>query len=336
MGNINFQNVTSLFIKTIRGSQSQDSLSQELEANFNIVGRWETGQRGFYWEDFLSLADLKNWQVSQALEDVAHFKFLKRPSGGEVLSEIIIPSSRELLKVHFSSQKIGRLMTDQSKLLFSDFLLIIEVLYGRSQRFLNFFMPKGMSAQFDPLYSQTDSYGDFISNDPRLSLLSMVLALKAYRELPSHSDEFVAGVMNMPVEEVKAKLELLTRTGAILMEGAHYKANSAFVDTGATNKKSSASIVDYWRQQICEYTESEPKVRSDILSAYLLYETSPELDEKVFDLCRNFYMDVKNLLTEFEQKNDKSNMRLMLVDLFYPLGKDLNLTGEQKTDFDKI
>lgn len=335
MGNVNFQNVTSLFIKTIRGEQSQDSLSHDLEANFNIVGRWETGQRGFYWEDFLSLADLKNWQLAKALEDVTHFKFLARPSGGEVLSEIILPSSRELLKSHFSSQKMSRLMTDQSKLLFNDFLLIIEVLYGRSQRFLNFFMPKGVIGQFDPLYSQTDNYGDFLANDPRISLLSMVLTLKAYKDLPSHSDEFVAGVMNMPVEEVKAKLGLLSQTGAIVMEGTHYRTNSAFVDTGASNKKSSASIVDYWRQQICEYTESG-KGRSDLVSAYLLYETSPELEEKVFELCRNFYMDVKNLLTEFEGKNDKSNMRFMLIDLFYPLGSVLNATGKEKTDFDKI
>lgn len=95
---VDFRFVTREFIRVIRGEKSQERLSHELGFDFNVVSRWESGRRGFYWNDFISLAKLMRWDVSTALESVTHFQFSKSPPAHEIMGQIqVIRKHRRLL-----------------------------------------------------------------------------------------------------------------------------------------------------------------------------------------------------------------------------------------------
>ena len=103
---IDFLEITKSFVKLARGPQSQTSLSEELNNQFNIVSRWETGVRQFYWDDFVLLYQYKGWNVSVALEEVTHFKF-SNPSTSQEIVKCFVSSSESYLLEHFSVQKLN-------------------------------------------------------------------------------------------------------------------------------------------------------------------------------------------------------------------------------------
>ena len=81
-----FKRIVQIFLKEVRGSETQESLSEKLETSFNIFSRWENGARGFYWNDFVLLASLSNFTRS----------WMRFSSGFSRLSSVQIRSRRNL------------------------------------------------------------------------------------------------------------------------------------------------------------------------------------------------------------------------------------------------
>jgi hypothetical protein len=315
-----YTQLASLFIKSIRGEQTQESLSQDLSSNFNIVNRWETGQRGFYWSDFISLATVKEWNISSAMKHVTHFEFSKLPESFEILNHILSPSSRDLLKNHFSIQKINRLAAGRSKLLFSDFLFILDCLYGRSERFLFHFLEGQDASILSAFYSDKNAYRESLGLDPLLSLLRIVLSLEIYQSLPSHSDLILAKILSSTPDRIRAALDTLENFEVISKNGKLYEVKNEFLDTGAQKKSNSRKVMNHWRNQILLSAENTEVDNPDLLSAHLMYATNAALEEKVFELCRKFYIDLKNLVGA-DEGAAKDSIRFVGIDLFRPLGK---------------
>lgn len=314
-----FKRIVQIFLKEVRGSETQESLSEKLETSFNIFSRWENGARGFYWNDFVLLASLTGWNIAEALNDVIHSELSSAPESHQVVQLLAIPSARAVLEKEFSMQKVNRLAAGKSKLLFSDFLFMLELLFGRAQRFLNHFLTTHQQKSLGAYFSPLDKYCDLMAQDPRFGLLKILLSLNSYKSLPEHSDAFLEQILGLPEREIKRGLGILEDVGLIQKEGSKFVTKSEYVDTGARSRELSRTISSHFRNRIsASVAESSP----DVLSSYIVYGTNPELEEKVFELCKNFYMDVKNVVSQYEDKSQE-NVRYIGIDLFYPLGRGL-------------
>lgn len=315
-----FQKVTQFFIRATRQGHSQEWFSDSLKYNFNVVSRWETGSRQFYWDDFIVLAKMMKWNVSFALQSVTHFKFSLYPDSHEIITQLMVPSTRNILKSSFSNQKINRLGAGKSKIIFGDFLLILDRAYGRSQRFLNSFLSESQQAGLTSFYSIKTEYADLLSREPMLCMLHLALALDDYKALPVHSNLYLAQLLNTTEESIQRSLDKLEDVGAIQKKDKLYRVASKSFDTGVQSKELSQKINSHFRTLISNAIDKHGRGEY-ILSSYLVYATNPALEEKIFDVCRKFYIDIRNLTIE-HQDESTSEVRYLGVDLFYPLKKN--------------
>lgn len=321
----NFNQITQLLVKESRGSQSQEELSYTLNANFNIVNRWENGQRGFYWEDFLLLAQYKKWDVARALNQTVHTEFITPPEAHQVVRHLASESALVLLQKSFSLQKIKRLCAGKSKLLFSDLLLMLEIVYGRSLRFIRFFINDTAQSALSPYFDNHYRYYELLKSNPQFSLLHLFLSLEVYKNTPEQSDSLTSQHLKLSLEETCKGLETLEEVGFIIKQDKHYVMNKDFIDSGVGGKGLSLLLSNHFRKKICSLSEKNQPDNPDRnpTSAYLIFAANPELDEKVFELCKKFYTDVKNLVADNKNCNS-THIRYIGIDLLLPLKDKTN------------
>lgn len=294
-----FLEITQTFLKLIRGNATQEIFSEGFNKSFNISNRWESGRRQFYWIDFLEIARKKQWDVGHGLKEVSHFDFSKYPDAHQFIEKFLTPTATDILKSVFSSQKLNRLASARSKLVFSDFLVIIEILYGRSQRFLNVFLDKDQQLKISKFYHTENDLTEMAASNPIAPLIQMALSLKEYKNMPSHSNSFFTRIIDCNETEVDHLLKSMQQRGLIEKINSHYKMTNNYIDTGANDRNNSKKIANYWRKKISQAAE-ENLENGKLLSAYIMYATNQELESKIFELSRKFYMDVKNLVSKYE------------------------------------
>jgi hypothetical protein len=246
---------------------------------------------------------------------VTHFDFSNRPEASEVLQHLLQPSSRDLLKNHFSAQKINRLAGDKSKLLFSDFLIMIDIIYGRVERLLYRFLQGLDTSELDALFVLKNKYREMMAQEPLLAMLRMAMGLEVYTKAERHSDELLAKLLNAPLEEIKEGVMILKELGVIVQNGETYEAVNGYVDTGAQSKVNSRKVANYWRRQIMQATSNPEIDTPGFLTANLLYASNPQLEEKVFEVCRKAYIDIKNLIMT-DETDAKDSVRYITIELF--------------------
>ena len=179
---IHYNKLTRCFIKALRDQKTQQALSEELGYVFNVVARWETNKRQFYWDEFIKLAQYQNLKINLFLQETTQFQYSDKLSSFEVV-EVFLKSSETLLLKHFSKQKLYRLASGKSKLLFEDFLKMLELVYNRSYRFLKFCLNEKHHSKLLPFYSHIDLASDVFAEDPLCSLLCKVLNFKIYKDI---------------------------------------------------------------------------------------------------------------------------------------------------------
>lgn len=316
----NFKEMTQVFLKKIRGNDTQESLSLQMNYNFNVYSRWETGARGFYWDDFLKLGEIKSIPIHKILNSVIHSDLQKAPSAQEVLTLIIAPSARPVIEKYFSAQKINRLLAGVSNLLFSDFLIILEVVFGRAQRFIGNMVETNELTASTPEFTIFDQYLNLMAENARIGLLAFALNLKGYKESPKHSDDFLVKTLQLPQEKVASAIQTMEQIGIIKKEGQHFVSTQTYIDTGSRGPEISRKVMTQFRSEVLSQSQSA-ETRENVLGAYLAYPSNPELDKQVFEICKKFYMDIKNLTAQFEQQPAES-LKYIGIDIYSILGKN--------------
>ncbi len=320
-----FEEITANFVRIARGAMPQEKLSGVLGFDFNVVNRWENQRRSFYWDDFLSLAEIKKWNIADALSSVSHFEFGPFPSSATVLRALLIPSALEVLSPYFSAAKLNRLSQGTSKLVFPEFLLIIEVIYGRSERFLRKLIGENHALELS--YAPVAATEATLRGESFLSLVKCALELKFYKDLPEHSDDVLAEALDSSPKKIAESLSLLVKLGSLQMENGKFVRLKEHEDTGVKSKAISKAITQSWRKRIIRHVDDEGDPEN-LLSAYLVYSTNPELEREVFHLCRKFYMDLKNLVG-VNDSLPKDNIRYVGIDLFHPF---IRLDANESSD----
>lgn len=316
--------IISSFLRKVRGKVSQTEYARQLGYNFNIVNRWELGNKKFMWNDFVQICKHEEIDLFSILFDLTGIKFDKGYDGRIVSSEIFNTLlKRENSSKYFSLQKIRRLSSDKSKLTFQDFIVMIELTSGRSMRFLESILDK---SDFELIFPDAPvQYNQLIREKPALSIIRMVLGLKGYRELEKHSSEYISKLTGIEVQNIDLMIAVLEKIGMIKWDKNHFLVVPGYVDARLNHRDSTRRIIEYWREQIATYTKtSDEEANSKLLSAYLIYGTNAEIDRKVFELTNKYYTELRNLLLSHEE-DDHSSLKLINIDLFCPLSNHREL-----------
>ncbi len=316
---LDFDKVTQAFVRALRGKKSQDQLSKQLNFSFNVVSRWENNARVFYWNDFLELAKIDHLDVHNALRSTTGYSFKTYPKATELLKVLLdLPSNSSAVLNILSYRRLRRLESGQTKCSFKDILQILEVIYGRTDRFLNFFVDVEKDINLKNLLNSKDSYLNLLQRDPLSLFIRLVLTFDNYKELPMHDDQFIADLLGVSVSDVRVRIGLLEETEIIKKQGAHFVTSVEHVDTGSRSRLISQKISQYLHEEIVRFIQMNPSKTAKLRSAYLVFPTNQELEKKVFDLSNRYYMDLKNLVSQSANEK-KESIRVVTIDLYNPL-----------------
>lgn len=315
---MDFARATGKLIKVLRGDLSQNELSLVLGYSYNIVHRWEKGSRKILWNEFVLLTRVKEIPLESILFELCGY-VSDREFSGKKLTEFIArgPYAKNNLAQYFSIQKINRLIAGKTQLTLEDFLFMIEIIYSRVERFFSLVTKsEGINHIIDK--NKTD-FMVSVGRNPLLILVKLALRLQDYQNLPEHSSQCIANLTGLSVSDVDQLLMQLEQLQMIHRVGTHFQVINNFVDARSGGRESSRQIVNHWRLEIDRYsTLDKPQDLSVLMRAFLFYETNSEMDKEIFNLCNQFYVDYKNIITR--HKDDKfTSLKFMHIDLFDPI-----------------
>lgn len=305
-------------IRDIRGKRSQAELSKELNSSFNLVNRWETGTRDFYWKDFLQLSEVQGVSVKNLLNEMTGLIFAEEPSDQEVFNLLTDGVASERLNSCLSKGQVHRLKNGTSKLKFSDFLEILEMAYGRSERFIRFIFGDQLSDGMALYFSSSKDYAQLAASDITYTLLRLSLSLKPYLDLPEHSSQILADLLGLSNQEIEQRLETLLALGVIEKSGTHYSPAHNFVDIRAGGREASAKTMSLWRKKIAEHGELPVEEQKRLKTAFFVYRTNREIEKQIFELTNKFYVELTGLIRQYEEANAET-LQFMSIEFFSPL-----------------
>ncbi len=225
-------------------------------------------------------------------KDVTHFEVSVSPAQAEVLQIFNSTSSVELIKKELGKARVTRLFRGNSRLRFDEFLTMLDVVFGRVNRLIDLLNLPRKDESNEIVYLK------LLANDPVLILIRNVIDLGSYKKLPFHSDEFVAKILGMPLAAVEPRVKMLEECGAIRKQDGLFVQALKPTDTGR-NKSSSVGVASFMRQRAIQRVGRNSAPHPKLKQAYLIYASNSKLEEEVFRLARQFYIDVRNLVQNF-------------------------------------
>lgn len=315
---MDFHEKIQQLVRLLRGSETQKSLSAQLGYSYNIVGRWESGTNKVLWDDFLALATELEIPIEKILFDLCGLNFQDYKDSGLLVQFFRRGKmTDDRLEKYFSSQKILRLSRGDTRLSLEDFLILVELSWGRSQRFFDLLKPYTNSKSL--VSHELGEYNNFVGNNPRSAIIRMALDLKGYKDLNQHSHKYLADICGLTDSQVKESLNAMLAIDAIRWEGKHFVSNLHCVDSAVGNSQEvSRKILTYWRNEISRHVAStNPGKSKQLKSAYLIYKTNEKLEKELFELSNHFYGDFKKLVTSYEDKQDEfTSIKIMTCEFF--------------------
>lgn len=314
-----FENIITTFLKIIKGKDSANSISTQLGHSFNLYSRWENNSKVIYWNDLLQLSELRNIPLLKNLNLMFNLDFKALPESPELLSGIL--SNDEFSKVvleHFSYQKIKRLEAGDSKLSLKDFLLIIELVYGKSERFVSTLIPQDQVSAILEVYGKSGDYSRYVSCNPKIAIVRMCLALTAYKELPEHDSGFIANLVGMTAGEVDTIMKILEEVQMVEKPEKHFVTSSKHVENLVSGKEVALEISNRWRNVISEHAKD--KLRDGRhQNSYVVYPTNTEIEKDVYKLASEFMNNLRNLIRNHPSNEQLDTIRVINLDHFVAL-----------------
>lgn len=324
---IDFDEMTKQIVKDLRAPRSQAEMSKQLGSSFNIVNRWETGSREFYWKDFLALCQIMSLDIARILEETTGFTFSPMPDDSEVFAILISVLEAGKVEEDFSKGQVHRLKSGVSKLRFRDFLRLIEMGLGRTERLVRLLFKDQISSSLSAYFVSAQDYAKLVGEDVSFSLLRACITLQAYKSLPEHSTPLLASLIGISEVDVENRLKILEEIGSIEKSGSHYQPRAQYVDIRLGGRESSARTMNRWRRIISDYAESPLSEKKQLKSAFFLYSTNSELEKKIFDLTNKFYVELSCMVRErtSEEKAGDETVRFLSLEFFSPLSNGMVL-----------
>ncbi len=281
--------VAQELVKSLRGRTSQGALSRRLGFKTNVVYRWEAGLREATADDLLEILRLRFDDIETRL-----WRFAQGPDG-ENVSDREFEWSRwfQILRgdqsvadiatrLDISQQAVRRILRGDTSPPLSRLLQLVDCL---SNRILNFvelmtdpadlnslrgvraLVEAQMAITFEHLYAEA---------------IIGCLETSGYIALPSHSNAWIAGRLDLPLSVVETTIEALVAARGIQIRGGKFKTqHRRMVNTQARSKADARRLARHWTNVCMARPEAHTR------SGYLVFSA----DQAALD-------DIGRIMTE--------------------------------------
>lgn len=217
------------FLRALRGRRSQKAFAKRLGYRGNPVTDWENGRRFPTAEEVLRAAALSGLDVNGAFRNF-HQTSPPQINGGRVELADWLNSIRGTARINELAERLGisryaisRYFRGEAKPRLPEFFTLVDGITGRLPHLVAGLVPIEQVPSLCPRYQAAEAARFSAYEAPWTEAILRVLELKQYRALLGHSDEYVAGYLRMPIDEVTKSIALLEKSGVIRLAGSHYQ-----------------------------------------------------------------------------------------------------------------
>lgn len=291
---IDYEELTTQLIKTLRGTQSQRTLSRRLGYKSNVVYHWESGRRS-----------PTTLQMFEVLELVSPEKF-QRSSVARIREPRQLGKYMDDLAPAFhhsdvgdivdrSTQTIRRWLSGESQPRFPEFLEFLEITRRASLDWISEFIdPLELEAtreSWDRLL-QIRTIGTTM---PISMTVINAVELAAYRALPEHEPGWIGRRVGLDASEERYVIESLAEVGLLVWDDTHWRVNVAFISLVR-------SSLHHWVQTCLDGPFDKRFFVSAVSSRTL---------ERVREATREYWSEIGEILAEDEDPDRIIAMTLL-------------------------
>lgn len=314
---MDYQKLAQQIITSLRSGKSQAWVNQKLNANSNLVHRWEKGHSKTPWSDFLKLLKIFKIDINKLLK--SYFRYSGDPENiCEMLTHILGNRSLKNLEQSsgLSSAKLRRLKSGESALNLGDFLNLVFAIDDMESLSLCYkFTNEASIPLLDERKQQFSSLSNKYHSNPNYGLILVCLNLPSYQQLSFHQDSFLARVSGIPIKEVHDILTDALESGLIEKTKTVYKVSKFKVSDRGTPEQMINSR-KFWLNKALQ--NASVKSSQDVYGSIVL-ATSQQAREKIIARYLKFFEDFKEIVDNDTEEDPNKIIPLVLnFQLFHP------------------
>lgn len=308
----------SLIKQTILNSILKDTpsaaLSQKMGFNFNKVKKWQDGSKLLRWDEFCELCKTLNINLGTHLYSV-----LGLYSNDDKDIYGIVPYLRTKHADETSlvlAKKLGISLSVFNRyiaeLIYPDLEFILRLMDLR-RNILDLFV--------NSISSITDKVPAKLAQYPWIPAVQLTFLMKEYKDLPKHSDDWIANFLKISVGQVKQAIENLLACEVIEKPLNHYidsktKSNQVNYISDGDHARDMYKFIHYWTEEANRKFSQDPTPPSDDIlrsrCAYRIFPTTTESIKKINEVMVRAEQEIVSILAE-QDESALVDVRTLLI-----------------------
>lgn len=323
---VDYQRIKVELLIALRGEYSQTQASELLGYSYNQVRRWEQLTKQCRWDEFCGYCH----KLAVPLDAVTSWVLL--PIDGKSYSKLIVTNYLMALRARFPEmtleQLAKKLNTSVSVLkryihgdIFPDLEFVLAFL-DLKQNWLSQFVYELLEDRPSPYlrsyFAKDQKKVDAKLEQPLSAAVECCLDLASYKQLPLHSDSFIADKVGCTAKDVQIILKSMCQVGTtILNKDGKYVPNFQTINTECFDRKKSLRALQFWTQRsLMRLQDDEPISRGPVPSAtaYRVAPASINAMRKIREIIIRANDEIINALEQDD--NPTQDVQIVLMHAF--------------------
>lgn len=304
-------------IREIRGTRTQEEMSNKMGFRYNQWHKWETGQKSLTWPDLVKISELDGISLGRAMTKTIGSEVRLEDGAGDFFKKILerfagFDISLAETKLGLSKATVYRYLK-KDDLDVSVILMSIGELSSKLPFFLSFIIKDSKESSFTQLVSMAMNQIETLANNPWLSALESFLNTADYKQLTAHDDEFVAKALGLGKKQVIDGLSLLCDKGFVHKEGAKYIASNQVNDL-EVSLPSLTKYSQYWTDFTLNRMQTGASLKDHSLNCKV-FSVSDTAHQEIIELTKRSIGELNKILLS-DVGREKNSVKLFLMHYF--------------------
>ena len=280
---VEWTKVSQELVRSLRGRTTQGGLSRRLGFKTNVVYRWEAGLREPTADDLLKLLHCRVdniegalWRFAQGPNSEGPFdsefswsSWLKTIRGDQSVAEIAN-------RLELSQQAVRRIFRGDSSPPLSRLLQLIDCLSNRVIGFVELMADPSTIKSLKGVLALVEAQLAMTFEHLYAEAIIACFETQGYAALPAHSNDWIAGRLDLPLSVVETTIEALVAARGIQVRHGKFKTQDhRMVNTQSRSRTESRRLARHWTQVSMDLHEDRTR------SGYLVFSADQETVDDV-------------------------------------------------------
>lgn len=247
---LDYSLVKKELLVALRGEQSQLAMSRHLGFTFNQWHKWETEQKWLRWDEFVDILIELKIPVKNIFTTL--FNFADDPRNFQaILRNLCVGLSTEKIAETLEQDEdtIKRWAKNDISPSVETVLCLIQVRQNNLAELIAKLVSIDNVPALKTLFQSQKAHKNVEVQYPFSPAIEACFCLEAYKQLPIHSDQWVAERTLISVPLVRASINKLENAGTIRKLGNHYELVDGWVQLNGLPLKEAVKVDHYWTKR---------------------------------------------------------------------------------------